>query len=301
LKVCFFTALFALSACGVPYGEDLLPPPPPIEEAATSNKTADDDGLSPPPPTTTKAPTTGRCDPHKPFGTPTLVSELDGARPLKGGYLSPDELEIFYLLDDAQGIAGTPPTFRHGTRASTDSPWQVRTDPPLTPPAMDLSSVAAGGLKLYYFATVNGASQLHVATRKARDGLFGNATLLSTTVTSAFVGDSMDFIYYQSFGTIYQASLTEQGGTDSDSAKAIITDLNVVRPILNAQQTTLRFQKDSNSIVVHRSSKLGSFSEAKVESSLGSDHGVTWTSNDDCVVYLLDSRSRHIHVSKRGL
>jgi hypothetical protein len=254
---------------------------------------------------------TGRCDPLKPFGAPTLVTELDPeATATKSAVLSLDELEVFYLR--YTGAQAGVWDLRHARRATTDAAWEAPATDALTPGPQGFLSLTAAGKKLYFW-TIN---QNYRSGRASTASAFGTpATYSSPTAPWTFVVEADDTAYFAKYaegGTerfIHRAPFDSNGYNASQAVPNIhVTGASDSRAVLNASETALYFASNrpggrglDDVWVARRTSKqdeLGPGTHVRELSTPDPDY-VTWVSDDDCVVML--DRASHVYTARRAL
>jgi hypothetical protein len=289
-----------LSGGGTLEARDAAPP-----NGKDSGKPIDPDGGGPITPS-------GRCDPLKAFGAPTLVTELDPeSSTTKSAVLSPDELEVFYLRYTSSGGVWD---LRHARRSSKDDPWGTPTTDAITPSPQGFLALTAAGKKLYYWTI----GQNYRAGRASTTGTFGApATYVAPDDAWTFVVDSDDTAYFAKLAEgggerfIYRAPIDSSGYTFSQAKQLEnihVAGASDMRAVLNASETALYFGSNrpggrglDDVWVARRSNKQEEFGPGTHvrELSTPDPDYVTWVSDDDCVVML--DRASHVYVAKRPL
>lgn len=252
----------------------------------------------------------GRCDPLKPFGAPTLVTDFDPeASATKSAVLTPDELEVFYLRYTGSGGNWD---LRHARRASNDAPWGSVVTDPLTPGAQGFLSITAAGKKLYYW-TIN---QNYRAGRSSTANTFGApATYNSPNAPWTFIVESDDTAYFAKLAEggverfIHRAAFDSNGYSSSTQVPNVhVTAASDMRPVLNASETLMYFGSNrpggrglDDVWVARRATKQDDFGPGVHVRELSTEDPdyVTWVSDDDCVVML--DRASHVYTAKRPL
>jgi len=281
----------------------------------------DDDDVVVAPKVDADTPAPPRCDPKKAFGDPVLVSTLDPTVDTRRAVMTPDELEVFYLRGTS-----APYELRHSIRKSNAAAWGEPTTEVLSPGASELGSLAASGLKLYYWQIddTGGSSGTlatfpFVATRTRLQGAFGPGTkLLSETDRSVVVPDTDDGAYWATYVTldggafekfVLRGSLVGTRVFDG----VIVPGLHTAKaqdeyPVLGKGELTLYFasQRSGSGTVsdiyrATRASRTAPFDLPVLvpELSSASVERPSWVSNDDCVI--LFDRAKHIFSAQRAL
>jgi hypothetical protein len=272
----------------------------------------DDEGRDSRPPKTKDndepAPAGPRCDPTKPFGEPVLMTEFDGQANTHSAVMTEDELEVVYW----KGAE-----LRHGRRvAPNDSAkWQFTTEP-MDPQADFSVSIAAGGLKLYYWRLDGTGQRVMVATRAALGDVFGLPRFVpAPSNRPVFVVASDDVAYYAQITdgavdhTIRKANVTGNGvGLGIEVPNIHLPNSYDNFPITNASETALYFNSTrmtgttlggTDIWVSRRANKKAEWGVAEHVPELSSPQAdvITWVSNDDCEA-LID-RASHIFRARR--
>jgi hypothetical protein len=279
----------------------------------------DDDDHPNQPDSSRDAPVTGpRCDPKKPFGAPSVLTELDGSAETKRAIMTRDELEIFYLRGSS-----APFDVRHATRAKRTDPWGEPTTEVLSPTASELGSLVLDGLKLYYWSVDTSGSTLTTtavfATRpKIGAGGFSPGTKLAGVDRSVTADENDDAIYW-AVNEVIDGSGNEllhrgnlQGATVVGDSK--LADVHFFpslddHPVVAGSDLVLYFastRADDNLGAgdiwrATRASKAEAFANPLNVKEINSTTVdlPSWVSDDDCVI-LLD-RSRHINIAQRPM
>ncbi|HEY4057726.1 MAG TPA: hypothetical protein VGM39_14025 [Kofleriaceae bacterium] len=294
----FFGGLVLLAACGsVP--DNTHPPDAPHEDAAPPMDGPDIDAAPPPP----------RCDPSKPFGTPTKVDALDIANANDMHVaLSQDELTLVFASDRAGG-QGLFDIYT-STRGSQAAPWSAPTPLTLNTPGDETRpTLSADQLSLFatYRPTPNSSYLVERATRGSTSEAFG--PLSSVNIVNAvagnydpFVTPDLSAIYFTSnrnSGTngedIYVATGNASGF--STPTPVVGTSLDTVddetNPVVTPDQLNLYFRSDrggANQLDVwyaSRASMATGFGTPVNLSAVNTTASETpaWISADNCVLY----------------
>jgi Tol biopolymer transport system component len=279
------------AACGTVAGHEADAAPPSVDAAM----------IEPDAPPTSK-----RCAPTAPFQTPVKLTSLDTSASDEGGWLSPDELTI-YFDSTRTGTLGGYDIFM-ATRASRDDEFGNVT------PVMGVNDsgsqrnpmVTADGLTMYALIGTAPDYKIGRATRASTSASFG--PLVAVPELDSTANDEPNSIlpdgsaiYFDSnrSGTykIYRAPKTATGfGTPLPVSGA---DLNGAANddggVISADELTLFFTSDrpggvgSNDIwVATRATTADGFGEpvdVQALNTTGLD-GVQWLSADGCVVYI---------------
>jgi hypothetical protein len=259
-----------------------------------------------------------RCDPKKPFGPPSVLTELDGSAETKRAIMTRDELEIFYLRGSS-----APYELRHATRAKRTDAWGEPATEVLSPSASELGSIVLDGLKLYYWNVDTSGSTLTTAavyaTRpKTGAGGFSPGTKLAGVDRAVTGAENDDAIYWAINEVIDGAGneLVHRGNLQGATVvgDSTLTDVHFFpslddHPVVAASDLVLYFastRADDNLGAgdiwrATRASKAQPFASPVNVKELNSTTVDTpsWVSDDDCVI-LLD-RSRHINIAQRPL
>lgn len=254
----------------------------------------------------------GRCDPLKPFGSPSLVTELDPeASTTKSAVLSPDELEVFYLRYTGSAAAWD---LRHVRRASKDAAWGDPSTEAIPPGAQGFLALTAAGKKLYFWTI----GQNYRAGRANTANVFGTPkSYVSPDAAWTFVVEADDTAYFAKYAEggaerhIYRAPIDLNGYAFSQAAQ--VPNIHVAgasdsRAVLNASETILYFGSNrpggrglDDVWVARRATKQEEFGPGTHvrELSTPDPDYVTWASDDDCVVML--DRASHVYTARRPL
>lgn len=267
-----------------------------------------------PPPTIDAAPdapaVVPRCDPAKPFGTPTLVAGINSASLDQGAKLV-DELTLYF------GSQRTPAGLYKATRSTPTSPFGA----PVALTAFTATGIATGptftgnGLTMYYALVATGQTtgDLYVTTRASKSVEFAPGTLVAQVNSTVedldpFITDNDAALYFDSSrGTtalhLYVASRQPDGMFGAPQA---LTNLNTTavdgHPVLSQDGLTLYWSStraDGGALGVTdiwsatRPSTAATFGAATRVPELSSDRGesVSWIAADGCVAYLQSDRA----------
>jgi WD40 repeat protein len=252
-----------------------------------------------------------RCDPTKPFGTPTLVPKVSSDKRDQGAILV-DALTM-YLGSDRGSATG----LYMATRASPTSDFEVPT--PLT--AINTTGSATGptvtddGLTMYYALGPPLSGDIFVTTRASRAVAFPAGTVVSMV---NYAGEDLDPYITPDGSTLYFDSA--QGGTmlhlymavrqangSFGTPQALPSPLNTAgvvdgHPVLTHDGLTLYWSStrtDGNAQggtdiwTATRPSTAGAFGAPVRVPELSSAKGesVSWIAPDNCSVFLQSDRA----------
>jgi hypothetical protein len=249
-----------------------------------------------------------RCDPNKPFGTPTLISEVNSSVRDQGAELI-DDLTIILGSDRSPGTG-----LYVATRATPTSPFG--NPAPLT--AINATGQATGptltadGLTLYYaLATGQDAGDIYVTHRNSRTDGFVAGTRVAAINSSAmdldpFISADGSTLYFDSAQTgalhLYVAVLQ---ANKSFGAPQALTAFNTSavdgHPVLSPDGLTLYWSSTRGDGGVKggtdiwratRTSTAGEFANPAPVAELNSamNESLSWASPDNCMVLLQSDR-----------
>ena len=277
-----------------------------VNHGGPPDATAD---VSPPPPDAAPAP---RCDPAKPFGTPTPITEINSTSRDQGAELI-DDLTIIFG-SDRNNTTG----LYKATRSSPTSPFGAPT--PLA--AINASGKATGptltgdGLTMYYALIAPGQTtgDIYVTTRPSKAAEFPAGTQVIGLNDSTF--DDLDPFITADGTTLYFDSArsgvaldlyvaVRQGGNPFGAPLALTNlDTNVVdgHPVLSHDGLTIYWSStrtDGGAVgltdiwTATRPSTAGAFGAPVRVPELSSSSGesVSWISPDSCMVLLQSDRA----------
>ncbi|MBX3259284.1 MAG: hypothetical protein KIS78_06135 [Labilithrix sp.] len=307
-------ALLAAAACEETSGLATDGPPP---KEITEREAGIDDGAGEGPPDDGgPAPSAARCDPAKPFGPPDLEPALEPtADTVRSAVMSPGELELHYLKYTRTASAGSRWELRRVTRPSREATWSAPTTVDVGEAVAGLS-LAAGGLKAYWWTLDSN----FVASRSDLDEPFAGAKKFwLASKPQIFVVASNDTAYYAEYvsdGSVVDRIIMRAAMNGSASgllAGSPVPDLHVngtsdSQPVLNKDETALYFSSNrpggkglADVWVARRGSKLDAFGSPAHLPELSTEtvDGVSWVSDDDCVILL--ERAAHVYIARRPL
>jgi Tol biopolymer transport system component len=286
-----------------------------------SNDTIDGGSGQPPPDMGSDAPK--RCNPNAPFQTPVPLATLNTASSDEGGWLSPDELTI-YFDSTRSGSLGLYDVFM-ATRDTRDAAFSnVMPVTGVNDPGHQRGPiVTADGLTMY--ALIGTAPDYNIgrATRASTAEAFSAlAAIAALDTTSNDEPTSMvpdgSVLYFDSnrSGTYKMYRVTRKDGKFGVPLPVSGVDINDTHndsaPIISADELTLFFSSDrpggvgSNDVwMATRSTTADGFGapvNLQVVNTPGLD-GATWISPDGCVLYLSGGPccTYDMFVSKRGM
>lgn len=254
------------------------------------------------------------CDLKKPFGTPTVVPNVNTAANEWGARLSSDELTIYLHVGDyvdGGGVGG------HDIWAATRADRQLPFGAPKLVPnvnTVDLEgfpSVTGDGLLLYF--SRNKSSQLvfdiWVASRAttvadfASPALVGNVNTLGNQAGPLILPDGKTLYFHGGAApNIYRASNSGSGFGAPQAIPALDSPASDINPVTNSSDLTLYFASDrtdptakgSHDIwVSQRASTNDPFPAPTNVQELNSSgyDAPEWLSSDGCTIYLSSNRS----------
>jgi hypothetical protein len=252
-----------------------------------------------------------RCDPAKPFGTPTLVSGINSTSRDQGAKLV-DDLTI-YFGSDRGGTAGlyvatrTSPTAAFGT--------------PVALPAINATGAASGPaltgdrLTMYYalVAPGNQTGDLYVTGRATTSAAFPVGTIVTGVNSSLddldpFITDDGTALYFDSArdGTALHLYVALRQASTSFGAPQVLTVLNTQtvdgHPVVSHDGLTIYWsstrtdggaQGGTDIWSATRSSTAGAFANPTRVADLSStaNESLSWISPDGCLVLLQSDRA----------
>jgi hypothetical protein len=183
------------AACGDVKDNTKLPDAPVQQDGAVADADVDAPDIDAPPP---------RCDPSKPFGAPTEVTELNSGANDYTPALSPDERTITFSSSRAGGVGQSDAYI--ATRSSSTGTF----GPPILIPGVNRTTqdnrpmITADGLRLYLETNLTGQVadwETAVATRSSTAVNFGAWSAIpqinsTTTDTAAFILPDDSAIYF---------------------------------------------------------------------------------------------------------
>ncbi|HWU90205.1 MAG TPA: hypothetical protein VN253_23235 [Kofleriaceae bacterium] len=251
-----------------------------------------------------------RCDPAKPFGTPTLIPNINSSARDQGAELI-DDLTIIFGSDRPPGTG-----LYTATRTSPTSPFSTPT--PLT--AINATGVVTGptltadGLTMYYaLATGQDMGDIYVTHRNSKGDLFAPGTPVtglnsSTADLDPFISADGSTLYFDSAratGTALHLYFAVRQANGSFTAPQPLTALNTNfvdgHPVLSRDGLTLYWsstrtdggaQGVTDLWMASRSSTAGDFGAPVRVPELSSSSGESpsWISPDHCMVLLQSDR-----------
>jgi hypothetical protein len=301
-----------LFACNWIIGYDDLEKLSPKKDGGSSSSSGDDDTTG----DDDEAGPQTRCDPTKPFGPPTVLSP-DAQNQTKRALMTPDELELYYLLTTNQ-----PFELRHALRDSRTADWKDPSSESLSPPATDLAAIVLQGKKLYYWDVDTTASplvaQAIAATRPALKSAFSPGAVFPMDNTSPeyTVAENDDVAYYGKYiidagsseELMYRASVNNNRSFDEEPVPNVHqTGAIDSSPAVNAANTVIYFSSSAKGsggdAYIWRASRSSSAADWSASSLVTELQAAglsepSWVSADDCV--LLFDRASHIFLAQRG-
>jgi hypothetical protein len=300
-RLCVFMAIGSLATgagCG---GVNSGHRPP---DAAADSSAAPPDS---PPPDAAPVP---RCDPAKPFGTPTLVANVNSAMRDQGAQLV-DDLTIYFGSDRS-----SPTGLYTATRSSPTSLFGT----PVPLQAINATGAATGpaltgdGLTMYYALVATGqtSGDIYVTSRSSKTSAFPAGTLvagLNSTLDDLdpFVTEDGSALYFDSArgSTALHLYVAVRQADGSFGTPQALTNLNTNvtdgHPVLTHDGLRLYWSSprtDGGALggtdiwTAARPSTAGSFgTPVRVpELSSSNNESVSWISQDTCVAYLQSDR-----------
>jgi hypothetical protein len=286
--------------CGSKYVDDSVDGAAPDARDDSTTVTTLDAG----PPLDTGA--TRRCDPSKPFGTPTKFDSLNqsgfySANPA----LTKDELTVYFVRRDLNidGAASNYDIYV-ATRANANEPFG---------PANRIDELATLGTEgsvwwanntLYFGRTANGQTKIYFATRGANN--FGNIGPLdfpdsgaSSTFYFPWVRDDGSLMYFVGgSGTsqdLYRISLPYSAGALPQPITELSSGEIETSPRLSSDERSIYFSSSRGPVlgkrdvwVATRLNVADPFGTPKRDDTLSSidDDYPSWLSEDSCLMYL---------------
>lgn len=313
----------ALVGCGLLTGIDDLANVPGFDASTTPS---DSSSL---PPDDTEAP--ARCDPNKPFGTPTRVTELSVDEEIEDSdaRLSPDERTIYF-----QSTRETDPKAHRiwvATRPDPDSKFETPTLIDLEPGTSFYDPVVTSDGLAIIVQRGNNGSKLQFSTRADPSAQF--LPLQDVGGTDDPEQDERD-PFLASDGRLLFTRMGPKGAPSPDlyiasgsindgftaTALALVNTTSLERnPVLSSDGLRLFFSSDRNGaagtqriFTASRDDPTAPFGEPTEVDELAVVDGIhdydapTWISPDGCVLYLASNRegsgaqgTTHIFVARR--
>jgi len=272
-------------------------------DAAAADSASPD---SPPP----DAPPAPRCDPTKPFGTPTLVANVNSSGVDQGAKLV-DDLTLFFGSSRTSMLG-----LYMATRSSPTSPFGT----PMALQAINATGMASGptltgdGLTMYYALVVpNQTGDIYVTTRPSKTSAFPAGTKVADPFNSSvddldpFVTEDGSALYFDSArGStalhLYVAVRQADGSFGMPQALMNLnTNVTDGHPVLTHDGLRIYWSSprtDGGALggtdiwTATRPSPAGSFgTPIRVpELSSSSDESLSWISADGCVALLQSNR-----------
>jgi hypothetical protein len=257
------------------------------------------------------APPAPRCDPTKPFGSPTVLANVNSTATDSQPFLTQDELQLWFSSSRSGGQGGDD--IYMATRTSKDADFGqptlvagVNTAGNDTRPTL-----TADGLNIYiqYLPTGSGATYtINGATRSSTSTAFGGPTevtgIISTSFDDApFVLPDHSAIYFLSgrdgSAHIYRA-VRNSNGTWQPPALASGVDINSYSndyPTIVADDKTLYFLSGAarpggvggtDNFKTMRTCATQTFPASTNVSELNTTEGyyIYYVTNDDCIAYV---------------
>lgn len=261
-----------------------------------------------------------RCDTSRPFGTPTPVPGINTANEENGGWLSADELRIYFSIGPANLMPGQRDLYT-ATRPTVGDPFGVPTklDTVSSPSTSDQQpSLTADELTM--FLVRGSTTKIYVTKRSDAQSAFGApAALDSVNDPASTIYDDSPWIsadgltiYFSSTRSgnfdheLYQATRTS--ATAPFSGTSILT--NVKAPgndsgvVVRGDELEMFFASNREQIMypegytndIYRSTRNAKSDPWGVptkvtELAAPSNEGPTWVSSDGCVLVFSSSRS----------
>lgn len=252
---------------------------------------------------------TGRCDPTKPFGAPTLVEGLSSASSEVALGITRDEKIAFVTR-----VQGSPPvsTILVAERGSATEPFgtpsMLLTGDLNGATGNEYSGAPSGdGLLLYFHRQIEAGPQAGIGTLVAArattqapfnggEGVLVDGGGLENTLSPALSSDGQTLYWldFNDFGRVFRAT---RGGTPSSfsNADVIATMAISTTPVLSADELTLYYATGNGDdvLVTTRASKAAMFTPGAAVPGVNSamqDYPVA-LSHDGCVLYLASTRA----------
>jgi len=300
MKFGYFVVL-GLCACGEVTDPNKLPDAPLQQDGASSDADIDAPPVDAPPP---------RCDPSKPFGAPTPVTQLNSTAQDLSPWLTADELTVYFASTRAGGVGGFD--IYTATRASRTDVWGT---PALVAGVNTVSSemhptVTGDGLTMYAEQEMTGGPprQISVATRSSTSASFSSLTQVAAlndadVDASPYVLPDHSALYMTSRRgganniQVYRATRTN----NAFSAPALVTGtmLDVfddhVTVALTPDELTLYFGSSRTGtaggidvwVATRASLAVGFGTPTPVTAINGANNDTPfWVSADNCVMYM---------------
>jgi len=255
------------------------------------------------------------CDLQKPFGTPSLVPNVNSTDN-DYGYVWNDT--TMYISSYRSGGAGDFDLWI-ATRTDTSSPFGAPTVVPLTTGGLNSAkididiSLTSDGLTAYFAtsrASTSGATDIWVATRRSTVADFANAAQVANINSPTFQerqpwisGDGSTLYFASSTATGYDDIYRATKSGSQFGAPTLVTELAMpgydFAPVLDASQLTIYFASDRAGGVgsldvwsATRSSTSVAFGTPTNVTTVNStgDEFPTALSTDGCILYMASSR-----------
>ncbi len=254
-----------------------------------------------------------RCDPMKPFGTPTLIPNINSSVRDQGAELI-DDLTIIFGSDRPPGTG-----LYMATRATPTSPFG--TPAPLT--AIDATAGATGptltadGLTMYYaLTTAQDAGDIYVTHRDSRADAFVAGTRVAGINSSSpdldpFISADGSTLYFDSAqgGTALHLYVAVRQASGSFATPQALTAFNSSavdgHPVLSPDGLTLYWSSTrtdggpmggTDIWRATRTSTAGEFANPAPVAELNSamNESPSWVSPDNCMVLLQSDRANGV-------
>ena len=280
-------------ACGEVSDPNKLPDAPVQQDGSNGDADIDGPPVDAPPP---------RCDPAKPFGTPTPVVALNSPANDLAPALSPDELTLTFHSARTGGLGGVDAYI--STRASTSDPWGA---PSLITGVNTTGNdgrphMTADQLTIYfeYQVNANGTYDVVSSTRASTAVAFNAPTAVGPVNTTSddtapYVLPDHSAMYLVNTRMLYRAART---GT-TWGAPVLVSGTNLQSgdfdyPVATPDELTIYFSSSrsptvgaSDIWVATRANVVTGFSAPVSVAALNTAASETpgWVSADNCVMY----------------